>query len=71
MYLYQGGGVGTDAITVELDPPLDRFTLPPATEDLRDAVALSLRILDCAPPSVAIPLLAATYGAPLAVPHEP
>jgi hypothetical protein len=52
-------------VTVELDPPLDRFILPPVTDDLRDAVALSLRLLDSAPPSVAIPLLAATYGAPL------
>ena len=65
MYLFQGGGVGADSLTVELDPPLDRFILPPATEDLRDAVRLSLRLLDAAPPSVSIPLLAATYAAPL------
>src|SRR6185369_7135403 len=60
------GGVGADSVTVELDPPLDRFALPARTEDLRDAVTLSLRLLDCAPASVAIPLLAAVYGAPLA-----
>ncbi|HVZ70935.1 MAG TPA: toprim domain-containing protein [Polyangia bacterium] len=66
IYLYQGGGVGTDDITVELDPPLDRFVLPPATVDLPDAVTWSLRMLDAAPASVAIPLLAATYAAPLA-----
>jgi 5S rRNA maturation endonuclease (ribonuclease M5) len=65
IYLYQGGGVGATDITVELDPPLDRFVLPPAVEDLREAVALSLRLLDCAPASIAIPLLAATYAAPL------
>ena len=65
VYLFQGGGVGVDSLTVELDPPLDRFVLPPATENLRDAVRLSLRLLDAAPPSVSIPLLAATYAAPL------
>jgi hypothetical protein len=64
-YLYQGGGVGAQDITVELDPPLDRFVLPAAVDDLVGAVRLSLRLLDCAPPSVAIPLLAAAYGAPL------
>lgn len=66
VYLFQGGGVGAESVTVELDPPLDRFILPPETKDLRDAVSLSLRILDAAPPSVSIPLLAATYMAPLA-----
>jgi hypothetical protein len=66
VYLFQGGGVGADSLTVELDPPLDRFVLPPVAEDLREAVALSLRLLDAAPHSVSIPLLAATYGAPLA-----
>ena len=66
VYLFQGGGVGAESVTVELDPPLDRFILPPETKDLRDAVALSLRLLDAAPPSVSIPLLAATYAAPLA-----
>ena len=65
VYLFQGGGVGVDSLTVELDPPLDRFVLPPTTENLRDAVRLSLRLLDAAPPSIAIPLLAATYAAPL------
>ncbi|HLK90209.1 MAG TPA: toprim domain-containing protein, partial [Polyangia bacterium] len=65
VYLYQGGGVGAEDITVELDPPLDRFVLPPSTVDLREAVGWSMRILDAAPPSVSIPLLAATYAAPL------
>jgi 5S rRNA maturation endonuclease (ribonuclease M5) len=66
VYLFQGGGVGAGSLTVELDPPLDRFILPPATKDLREAVRLSLRLLEAAPPSISIPLLAATYGAPLA-----
>jgi hypothetical protein len=71
VYLYQGGGVGTDDITVELDPPLDRFVLPPSTIDLPEAVGWSLRILDAAPPSVAIPLVAATYAAPLSFIVDP
>jgi hypothetical protein len=71
VYLFQGGGVGVDSLSVELDPPLDRFILPPATEDLREAVRLSLRLLDAAPPSISIPLLAATYAAPLAFISSP
>jgi len=66
VYLFQGGGVGAGSLTVELDPPLDRFILPPVVEDLREAVSLSLRMLEAAPLSVSIPLLAATYAAPLA-----
>ena len=50
VYLFQGGGVGAESMTVELDPPLDRFILPPVAEDLREAVGLSLRLLDAAPP---------------------
>jgi len=65
IYLFQGGGVGAGDITVELDPPLDRFVLPASVVDLREAVGWSIRILDAAPASVAIPLLAATYAAPL------
>jgi Toprim domain-containing protein len=65
VYLFQGGGVGAESITVELDPPLDRFVLPPAVEDVREAVELSLRLLEAAPHSVSIPLLAAAYAAPL------
>jgi Toprim domain len=65
VYLYQGGGVGAEDLTVELDPPLDRFILPPATVDLREAVGWSIRLLDAAPVSVSIPLLASTYAAPL------
>ena len=66
VYLYQGGGVGAESLTVELDPPLDRFVLPPATKNVREAVSLSLRLLEAAPLSVSIPLVAATYAAPLA-----
>jgi len=71
VYLFQGGGVGADSLTVELDPPLDRFILPPVVENLREAVGLSLRLLDAAPHSVSIPLLAATYMAPLAFINSP
>jgi hypothetical protein len=66
IYLFQGGGVGAESITVELDPPLDRFLLPPVAKDVREAVALSLKLLEAAPASVSIPLLASTYAAPLA-----
>ncbi len=71
IYLYQGGGVGATDLAVELDPPLDKFALPDQVEDVRDAVAWSLRLLEAAPETVAIPLLAAVYAAPLAFINSP
>jgi hypothetical protein len=73
LFLYQGGAVGSDGarVEVELDPPLDRFALPAAVEDVRDAVGWSLRLLDCGPASVMLPLLASVYLAPLSSILEP
>jgi hypothetical protein len=72
LFLYQGGAVGASGgIEVDLDPPLDRFVLPPAVEDLRDAVLWSLRLLECGPSEVMLPLVASIYLAPLASILEP
>jgi len=72
LFLYQGGAVGAPGgIEVDLDPPLDRFVLPPKTEDARDAVLWSLRLLECGPPQVMLPLVASIFLAPLASILEP
>lgn len=68
-YLFHGGAVGADGVVVELAPPLDRFVLPPHSavrDDVRAAVEQSISFLDCGPASLLIPILAATYAAPLA-----
>jgi hypothetical protein len=72
LFLYQGGAVGTPGgIEVDLDPPLDRFALPAAVDDARGAVQWSLRLLECGPPQVMLPLLASVYLSPLASVLEP
>jgi hypothetical protein len=65
-FLYHGGSVGADGIEVELDPPLDRFRLPPVAENVPDAIRASLSLLDCGPRRVTVPLLGAVYLAPVA-----
>jgi Domain of unknown function (DUF3854) len=70
-YLHAGGGIGedgpTDGVEVELQADLARFRLPePPTGDAeREAVRQSLGLLGLAPDQVMVPLLAATYRAPL------
>jgi uncharacterized protein (DUF927 family) len=50
---------------VELPKGLDGYRLPETCDNATEAVAASLKILDVAPPSVTVPLLAITYAAPL------
>jgi hypothetical protein len=71
VFLYQGGAIGADGIEVDLPRPLDRFVLPSKVEDLRGAMAWSLRFLRCGPPQVTIPLLAAVYVAPISTVLNP
>ena len=71
VYLHQGGAVGTRGVSVQLDAPLDRALLPEKVEEPTEALRCSLKLLDCGPPSVAVPLLGAIYLAPLASLLEP
>ena len=64
VFLHGGGAVGGNGITVELPDQLGRYRLPNSIEDLAEAVRLSLRCLELAPPEVTFPLLAAVYRAP-------
>lgn len=71
VYLHQGGAVGTDGVSVQLDAPLDRAQLPEKVEEPTEAIRCSLKLLACGPASVSIPLLGAIYLAPLASVLEP
>ncbi len=70
-YLHAGGAIGAagamDGITVALSPALRRIALPapPDPATVIDAVRASLAILDIAPDTITVPLLAAAYRAPL------
>lgn len=70
-YLYQGGAVGTSDVSVQLDPPLDRAVLPEQVYAPAEALRCSLKLLDCGPASVIIPLLGSIYLAPLTCVLEP
>ncbi|MDQ3638767.1 MAG: DUF927 domain-containing protein [Actinomycetota bacterium] len=67
-YLHAGGAIGAEDVEVELEPGLERYTLPNVedrTEDLARAVRVSLRFLELAPFRITVPLLSAAYLAPL------
>jgi hypothetical protein len=56
---------GTEGLDVELPRGLDSYRLPEICDDPKEATAASLGILDVAPLSVTISLLAMVYSAPL------
>lgn len=64
-YLYHGGAVGADDISVELSDALARYAMGGDGIDLADAQAASLMLSSALPARVGIPLLALTYLAPL------
>ncbi|MDP9363543.1 MAG: DUF3854 domain-containing protein, partial [Chloroflexota bacterium] len=71
VYLHAGGGIGVDGpvagVEVALPDAMDRFRLPdpPVDDERLAAVRGSLALIDALPHAVAVPLLAATYLAPL------
>jgi hypothetical protein len=71
VYLHAGGAIGADGavpgIDVTLSPPLRPLALPavPDDEKLAAAVRTAVRLLELLPPEVAVPLLGATWLAPL------
>lgn len=65
VYLHSNGCVGADDITVEVEKGLEKYVLPPKVNDLKNAVLASKALLEIAPKSVTIPLLALIYLAPL------
>jgi hypothetical protein len=71
VYLYHGGAVGISDVAVQLDPPLDRAVLPEQVYAPTEAIRCSLKLLDCGPAGVLIPLLGSIYLAPLTCVLEP
>lgn len=66
VFLHAGGAVGANGLEVELPAELRRYALPDVPENPRDAMELSLRLLDLAPLVVTAPLWAANFRAVLA-----
>lgn len=66
-YLYQGGAIGMDGVTVELGDRLQEYTLGGELGGLTDAQAAgwSMDLRNVISPHIAIPVLATTYLAPL------
>ena len=69
-YLYHGGAVGAEGVSVELEGPLARLALPPVDAPLADCMAASRALLDLAPLRVTAPVLATAYLAPLCTAFE-
>jgi hypothetical protein len=71
LYLHAGGAIGPEgpvgSINVELEGALRGYALPdpPEGEELKKAVQCSLKLLELAPDEITVPLLSATYRAPL------
>lgn len=68
VYLHTGGAVGSEAVEVEINPRLGRYTLPSKAGDLKEAVKASLSLLDLGPKWITYPSLALVYLAPLLEP---
>lgn len=66
-YLYQGGCIGSEDVTVEMEPGLDAYSLNNVPDDLTafDAALTSYSITSVLNERVAVPLLGITYLAPL------
>lgn len=66
VFLSASGAIGQEAIEVDLPSELRRYALPCEADNPREAMAISLRLLDAAPLTVTAPLWAAVFRAPLA-----
>jgi Bifunctional DNA primase/polymerase, N-terminal len=66
VFLSANGGVGGEGVEVDLPLELRRYALPCKAENGREAMELSLRLLDLAPLAVTAPLWAGIFRAPLA-----
>lgn len=66
-YLFEGGCIGSDDVTVEMEPGLNAYSLNNVPEDLSalDAALASFSISTVIEERVAVPLLGITYLAPL------
>ncbi|WP_170319802.1 DNA polymerase [Polyangium spumosum] len=65
LYLHAGGAVGAPDVSVDLEGPFRRYSLPEFAEDPAEAVKISLAFLKTADTRVTLPLHCAVYRAPL------
>lgn len=65
VYLYNGGAIGKDNITVELEDSLLNYKFPAPVSDYSKATQTSYNFINVAPTSVTIPLLSLVYLTPL------
>lgn len=74
-YLHQGGAIGAQGTISGVEVHLEqeeaafgeyRLPAPPEGSELRDSIRASLDLMSVGPPEVIVPILAATYRAPLA-----
>jgi hypothetical protein len=66
VFLTANGAIGRADVEVELPAELRAYCLPQKPENVREAMELSLRLLDVAPLTITAPFLAAIFRAPLA-----
>ena len=66
-YLYQGGCIGADAVTVDMGAGLESYTLDDVPQGLSavDAALSSMSLALVLNPKLAVPMLGVTYLAPL------
>lgn len=65
-YLYNGGAIGAQNVSVELPGPMGRYTLCGAEDAaIRDAAAADIRLIGALPGRIIYPLMAQAYLAPL------
>ena len=65
VFLHAGGAVGADNLSVDIEAELQKYSLPPEQGDVREAMRLSLSILELGDPRIVFPLWAAVWRAPL------
>lgn len=64
VFLHAGGAVGGANVLTNLEGALGRYRLPDVPVEPREALELSLALLDIGPREVTVPLLSAMYRAP-------
>lgn len=64
-FLYNGGAISAENISVELEGALTRYAFPEPARNYKEAAAVSFKTLEIAPLEITIPLLALTYLTPL------
>lgn len=65
VYLHSGGCIGEENVDVDIEKALSKYALPKEIKDIKKAARASLALINIAPKSVTISLLALVYLTPL------